>query len=1317
MLVAAYAVYVHSFAFVVELFGLGREVSVRFERVSSASKRQAQALSMRGLGPDHWASDPDLQIRLYNAARGFWVYSPEEERKEKGKQVVLSPFAMIWSSPDGKVLKTVTADRAILDLNAPIVGNKPEGEDLRVVHAKLEGNVRIRDDKGTPDRADDLTIALNYVEYDEAALKIYSLSTVEIVDRDMQVYGDDLQINLRPPPEGSGHASGFNGAKDAHLRHHVHIVINDVGSTGILPGASTQSQRAGEKTPLDLRCDGEMVILFAEPQAVVQVGPPAPSGPTIATFDRNVEVLRGQLVKSPDKLNCDHLRLTLVPAENRAHPAQPGPVTAKVDPSKPGTPSSPTPVPAPDSGGPLTDLVLRESYATGHNVRIKSAAQGVEARCNELIHKKMLPDSPDITYLRGDGTRKLIVEKTDTATEGERKGEVTSYTRIQTVDATIEDSGKGNDLLTIRARGPGILETRPGLDKPVEQTARWIDSLIVESVPDDKERALHKDSEAILKRITLIQNASFSDAPSKTDLTAREKIFVWLKPKPSTEPDSKTNSQGTGTKAVANAKSTASTGSALSPTTGSFDIDKLLALDDVHLTAPGREVIARTRLRAEFATLAPPAPPVPTSLPASESAPKLVVAPASDAPAEKPETASASAEPPARQAPERKSKAEADLVYARLLIHPATEQEKADAAKKNAKAGVGTRPSTGRTEVDTVRLRGTVVYHEDPAEGKERGTNVLGEAVDIDRKGQDLSRFVVFNWNPEAVQAPAKPGLGELDTFAPLARVDTDEMVILGAKIALDQSLDAASVDGLGSMTQMTERGLFSDRDGTKAVAATPEYAAAKAKDKARTRIAVARTEADAVERPKKVPMTITFTLGMRFYGRPTHPDSILARQAFVHKKFTDVDVPSEDWPAARAEFYQNVHVDMEDSRVDCRDHMMVYLDRPVTLAKPPGDLSSPSSSKSADPETDDVKEKADIALVECSENVRVINQKLDPQFFDETGKRLLLEKQDLEGDYLVYDKVTGRFRIPGKGIVFLYQREGQGSTPSDPGIRGLSRPERRPEVVDEPRTIRRTAAQVNSPQPPSRSEMGPRADANRTRPDAKTKAGGSAKTKAKAATAALKPLIAPLVLTQIRFGREMVGRFGSGKETDKNETREADFFRDVESIHARVANGETRLDMDSLPLDAQSLSAQTMHVISEPVRGKPDAQPRYFLTAWEDAHARTAQKAISADRITYDSLKDLFYAYGEDGRYVTITEQRIAGISPSQNRTTTLRYNHKTGDVDLKDPQSFLIFDPKTGVRPTPVPYNPNVKPPVRQKRPFVNSRMNIERKDFNGH
>ena len=42
--------------------------------------------------------------------------------------------------------------------------------------------------------------------------------------------------------------------------------------------------------------------------------------------------------------------------------------------------------------------------------------------------------------------------------------------------------------------------------------------------------------------------------------------------------------------------------------------------------------------------------------------------------------------------------------------------------------------------------------------------------------------------------------------------VDTDEMVIRGHQIGLDQSTDQAWVQGNGSLTQMASRGFFSDK-------------------------------------------------------------------------------------------------------------------------------------------------------------------------------------------------------------------------------------------------------------------------------------------------------------------------------------------------------------------------------------------------------------------------------------------------------------------------------------------------------------------------
>ena len=79
----------------------------------------------------------------------------------------------------------------------------------------------------------------------------------------------------------------------------------------------------------------------------------------------------------------------------------------------------------------------------------------------------------------------------------------------------------------------------------------------------------------------------------------------------------------------------------------------------------------------------------------------------------------------------------------------------------------------------------------------------------------------------------------------------------------------------------------------------------------------------------------------MNFFGRSAQTDLATARLEFVTKKFTDREVDSADWPAARAEFYGKVHADTEDSLVDCANHMIVYLDRPVKLARPPEDADN----------------------------------------------------------------------------------------------------------------------------------------------------------------------------------------------------------------------------------------------------------------------------------------------------------------------------------------------------------------------------------------
>ncbi len=173
----------------------------------SHSKKQSIAYAKASFGNDHWSTAIDLGYRYYNAERGFWMYAREYEpiTEENGirydrKRVKLRPFALITKSRDGKNTKTITADLAILDLSEPLGFNlNPDGEPLKIKHARLEGNVRVRDDKNTPnDPSDDMNVGpITTAEYDEPTQQIRTESYVVIQDPEMVATGDGMLIKLR----------------------------------------------------------------------------------------------------------------------------------------------------------------------------------------------------------------------------------------------------------------------------------------------------------------------------------------------------------------------------------------------------------------------------------------------------------------------------------------------------------------------------------------------------------------------------------------------------------------------------------------------------------------------------------------------------------------------------------------------------------------------------------------------------------------------------------------------------------------------------------------------------------------------------------------------------------------------------------------------------------------------------------------------------------------------------------------------------------------------------------------------------------------
>ncbi len=447
LLTGAYLGYARGFALLAARVGQagGPDETNPFPESPARSALLALQYARESLGETHWTAGEKLPLQWYDALHGHYIYAENYERLDEGKRLRVWKFALIWISKDGKSRKVATSDEAVIDMSQPIgiVGGGKDGS-MHIVHARMTGNVKLRDDKGTKDLDDDLRVALNYVEYDESTLQITSDSPIRIEDRDVLITGLRMMIQLRKAtPAGPGKpASGGSGfdAESMVLYKNVDITSGNATSTGILPGASKPDAKGN--TPLKLTCDGQMTIVMPRPRPFVETGPPdlnREPDPTLAYFQTNVQVVRG--TTTPDQLNCDTLDLTLMPVAQGGQ-ARRGPAA---------------PADAP-SGGPLTDSQLTRAVARGHAVWIQSESQGLKARCLELIHDKHTKEGEaDRTYLNGGPTKQLWMEKVDLAPKGtDRAGTIESVRTVNALDATIFEYGnETSKVIGGRARQDG----------------------------------------------------------------------------------------------------------------------------------------------------------------------------------------------------------------------------------------------------------------------------------------------------------------------------------------------------------------------------------------------------------------------------------------------------------------------------------------------------------------------------------------------------------------------------------------------------------------------------------------------------------------------------------------------------------------------------------------------------------------------------------------------------------------------------------------------------------------------------------------------
>ena len=462
--------------------------------------------------------------------------------------------------------------------------------------------------------------------------------------------------------------------------------------------------------------------------------------------------------------------------------------------------------------GMLGDLVLRRVKATGHAVWLRSPAKGVRIFCNELLHKIAAPAGPNLTYWRGDPTRKVVIEKYDYVEErpqgpdGPVVRKPQSVTHIWTVDATMVDSGSGMETANLFAHGPGLLETRPIPDKmdsplkdvPPDRTAVWQDLMMLKNL-------LGPDQKIVQKEIVLKGYPKVVDRLKQQSLDAVDTIVVWLKPKPAESTPAKS--------ATAKATTTATSGQKgkgdSSAEGGNFQIQRLLALRDVHLVAPSKNLTARDRLDAYFkdapsSTIATRSTAQETSQqPAAEASPSAAAAGA-DTKTDEPEVAAKEEEP------EPAMVALANRVEADILIDPKTETKssKKDSTGKTTKASPTSSPGDpdSNYEVRDLRLFGKVWLHQDPSPGKTKGQDASGEKLILHNEGPGRAIIDLYDR-----QDPENRKLARA-TPRPPAKVITEDMTIEGQVVGLDQTTDRAWAFGPGKLVQLTDRGLLSDK-------------------------------------------------------------------------------------------------------------------------------------------------------------------------------------------------------------------------------------------------------------------------------------------------------------------------------------------------------------------------------------------------------------------------------------------------------------------------------------------------------------------------
>ena len=390
--------------------------------------------------PGDWELQKDVKI-LENEKGKVLV---KEYETLPDKRLKLTPCTMVFfpkgEDSDSPPVIMQAPEGAILEFDPPF--DPKAGKMGKLVAGQLLGEITIRSRPSRPGAGDDLEIKTRDVQLKEARVR-----TTEHVDFRLGLShgsGREMIMGLAPPADGDEvKSSGVRvGALQwLELEREVKMHMQPSGNS-LLPGNDTANRPpkapaspapgaarlTGVKPPeppVDIQCEGPFRFDLVQ---------------NIASFSRQVDVLRRNPEGPGDQMNCELLSIYFVPRDKGTGSASNKPAGAAAAKTE-------------GSGAAMPNLEPRVVEATGDPVIVNSPSNGGRARCQRLQY--------DVK------TRRILLE-------GSRDVELhyQGSNEIRTRRFEYEPGPTGG-LGHLEAAGPGTLQGAMVSNPAQKYQARW----------------------------------------------------------------------------------------------------------------------------------------------------------------------------------------------------------------------------------------------------------------------------------------------------------------------------------------------------------------------------------------------------------------------------------------------------------------------------------------------------------------------------------------------------------------------------------------------------------------------------------------------------------------------------------------------------------------------------------------------------------------------------------------------------------------------------------------------------------------------------